>query len=190
MSKGINAVRKKHKKRALSKLHAGVPVDWVPGGTLFEKTQKQIESAPAPTCHCGAVMVKHQSRYYSELHQRIFYRCLTPGCRTSTAAHPDGRVAATPANKETRDARIVAHDAFDALWKSGVVTRQVAYAWLQHKLHVEHIGHATLEACEDIIAACKVVTPDELRGVRKEVVREERASRPRIATEDEHEDEP
>lgn len=180
MSKGINTIRKKHKERALDKQRRGIPAQWVPGGTLFERTQMAIAEAPPPVCHCGATMVKQNSKYHTGLRQRIYYRCPTPRCDTSTAAHPDGRVAATPADLETRNARIEAHGAFDALWKSGVVTREVAYAWLQRKLHVDHIGHATLEACEDIIAACKVVTPDELRGVRKEIVRAERASRPRV----------
>jgi len=63
----------------------------------------------------------------------------------------------TPANKETRDARQLAHDAFDRIWKTKVMSRAAAYLWLADFLNIGpkccHIGMFDAETCERVRSA-------------------------------------
>jgi ssDNA-binding Zn-finger/Zn-ribbon topoisomerase 1 len=82
-----------------------------------------------------------------------FYGCNRfPQCRATHGAHPDGRPLGIPANKETKQARIRAHDAFDRLWKGGRMTRAQAYGWMQRAMDLSkdeaHIGRFSIEQCE------------------------------------------
>jgi len=59
-----------------------------------------------------------------------------------------------------RDARKVAHMAFDRLWKEDHVKRTVAYRWLGHVLGIEnprrdcHIKHFDIERCKQVVGVC------------------------------------
>lgn len=84
----------------------------------------------------------------------LFYSC-PRGCDVKVGAHPDGRPKGIPADKETRQARISAHAAFDRLWNEGPLTRSGAYRWLQERLSMTseeaHIGQFTTEQCTTLI---------------------------------------
>lgn len=58
----------------------------------------------------------------------------------------------------THQARINAHNAFDVIWKSGLMTRSEAYAWLAEKLGVEedyaHMSGMTQERAERVQQIC------------------------------------
>ncbi len=86
-----------------------------------------------------------------------FYGCERfPDCRGSLGAHPDGTPKGTPANKDTRIARIRAHAVFDQIWKDRLVKhRGAAYDWMRRAMAISrnnaHIGHFTREQCEELI---------------------------------------
>lgn len=101
-------------------------------------------------CYCGAAMVALPSAYGS----RVYYRCSEGNCEGVIGAYPDGTPVGTPANKATRQARILAHDAFDSLWRTGGMRRSDAYAWLAQTTGVRHIADATLDDCDRVIRAC------------------------------------
>jgi polyhydroxyalkanoate synthesis regulator phasin len=69
-------------------------------------------------------------------------------------AHADGRPLGRPANKETREARRRAHDAFDQLWKSGQMNRSEAYSLaaklLNRSRESMHIALLDKEQCEEL----------------------------------------
>jgi ssDNA-binding Zn-finger/Zn-ribbon topoisomerase 1 len=101
---------------------------------------------------CGSVMELRKSPKY----KNPFYGCSQfPVCRGTHGAHPDGRPLGIPANRETKDWRIKAHDAFDTLWKCGGInmTRKKAYKKLAEELGVKevHIGEQDIEGCKRII---------------------------------------
>ena len=90
-----------------------------------------------------------------------FYGCEKyPACTGSHKAHKDGSPMGIPANAETKQARIKAHDAFDRLWfdKAG---REKAYFWLANKLDQTedecHIGRFDIATCQKVVDACKGV---------------------------------
>lgn len=109
------------------------------------------------TCpDCGSPMTLRDSRYGK------FYGCTQfPKCKGTHGAHPDGRPLGTPADRETKLARINAHDAFDLLWKIEpphipAVRRSEAYVLMQFLMGMTpaeaHIGNFSKEQCERLIA--------------------------------------
>ena len=114
---------------------------------------------------CGSEMVLRKSLKYKS----PFYGCSRfPECRGTHGAHPDGRPLGVPANKETKEWRIKAHDAFDTLWKCGGINmnRKRAYKLLAEKLGVKiiHIGESDIETCKKIIDASTQLLPPRERG--------------------------
>ena len=105
---------------------------------------------------CGAPMVLRESRYGP------FYGCSRfPECRGSHGAHRDtGKPLGTPADRETKKARIEAHRAFDALWRSRKMTRTQAYQWMREAMGLDkdgaHIGLFTKEQCVRLVALIQV----------------------------------
>ena len=88
--------------------------------------------------------------------KRVFYRCTAfPECLCTHGAHPDGSQLGLPGDRATRQARVRAHYVFDALWKTGRMTRKQSYGVLQkimRKTECEgHIGMFTREECERLV---------------------------------------
>jgi len=107
---------------------------------------------PEPRCgECGSPMELRLSRYGR------FWGCVRfPTCRGTHGAHQStGAPLGVPADKATREARVMAHASLDALWKKGLMSRRAAYRWLQEAmgLSVEeaHIGKFTTEQCNRLI---------------------------------------
>ena len=111
-----------------------------------------------PTCaECGAPMVLRTARKGPGA-GRCFWGCSTfPRCRATHGAHPDGRPLGVPGDRATKAARIRAHDAFDPIWRSGVISRSGAYRWMRRALGLSeaeaHIGRFTIAQCDALIAA-------------------------------------
>lgn len=96
---------------------------------------------------CGEPMELRNSRFGK------FWGCTAyPECRGTHGAHPDGRPLGKPANKETKEARMKAHAAFDRLWKKGKRTRGQAYGWLKAQASVpNHIAEMSKVQCTALI---------------------------------------
>lgn len=116
---------------------------------------------------CGSSMHLRDSKH------GLFYGCAAyPTCRATHGAHPDGRPLGTPANAETKRARIAAHEAFDKLWKEPerYMTRRDAYRWLADLLGLSpgeaHIATFDRGQCNAVIdGATKVV--EQLQQARE-----------------------
>lgn len=101
-----------------------------------------------------------------DLHHKLFWYCRPcnayVGCHASgKGTSPLGRLA----NAELRAARMVAHAAFDPLWKEGHMRRAQAYRWLADKLQLPvkkcHISWLELEQCKRVPGICETFTPPE-----------------------------
>jgi hypothetical protein len=94
----------------------------------------------------GFVLVSSHTRF------GVRYRCAFPTC---TVACWDGSTS-TPADKETRDLRNRCHQLFDALWKSGDMSRNKAYRklayWMQLPEERAHIGMFDRAQCLKLIS--------------------------------------
>lgn len=63
------------------------------------------------------------------------------------------------ANKELREVRQLAHEAFDTYWKCGSMSRSKAYSMLAKAMRMPrngcHIGMLDTEACYQVIEVCR-----------------------------------
>lgn len=108
---------------------------------------------------CGSDMVLRDSRF------GLFYGCVRyPACDATHGAHPNGDPLGVPADKETKRARMAAHDSFDLLWKGATKkgrksARKEAYAWLRERLGLTkeecHIGRFDIAMCAKVVELCE-----------------------------------
>lgn len=148
---------------------------------------------PPLTCPergCGGSMFLRQSRFGP------FYGCQHfPRCRSTHGAAPNGLPLGIPADVPTKAARMVAHTAFDPLWRDALElypniperprkARQEAiykvrsrartrtYAWLAEQLGITtdecHIGLFDAETCKRAITACVNANAKIVRDWAKE----------------------
>jgi ssDNA-binding Zn-finger/Zn-ribbon topoisomerase 1 len=95
-----------------------------------------------------------------------FYGCTTwPDCEGTAAIHQDGSLKSTPANGETKAARIGAHQRFDKLWKEGLMSRSQAYRSLAEYMGLKrkdtHIGYFTEEQCDQVVHFVALMAAEE-----------------------------
>jgi len=110
---------------------------------------------------CTAPMQRRPSKF------GLFYGCTRfPECRGTHGCHPDGKPLGTPANKETKLARIAAHDALGRYAKSKKWNRNKEYAFLRQVMNLPgkecHIGLFSKETCEILIERIREIELDEL----------------------------
>ena len=103
---------------------------------------------------CDGKMVLRNSKYGT------FWGCENyPKCNATHGAHPDGTPLGIPADKETKKARMKAHDVFDKLWKRQGMKRTRAYRWLQERMGLGkedcHIGRFDIEQCNRVVEICR-----------------------------------
>jgi len=125
-----------------------------------------------PRCYCGSVMVLRQSRHIKVKggKKKNFWSCIRwPDCDGTIGCHPGGTAPlGIPVNKETRQLRIKAHDAFDALWQpmgsQSKEYRSAAYRWLADEMEVfdPHIGLMDIEHLEYVIEVCENMGPEDI----------------------------
>jgi ssDNA-binding Zn-finger/Zn-ribbon topoisomerase 1 len=109
-----------------------------------------MEEAAVICGECQAPMQLKNSKHGK------FWGCTRwPQCNGTHGAHPDGKPMGTPANRETKQARIKAHAAFDGWWKKKGITRKQAYVHLRRILNISkdeaHIGRFDVEQCEKLV---------------------------------------
>lgn len=124
---------------------------------MHEYNTKIPERETSLTCpDCGSRMILRETKKYQNKDgsNRRFYGCSNfPRCNSTHACHADGKPLGFPANKETREARKIAHELFDEIWQSGKMKRQKAYdelAMLLGKKEV-HFSQMNKEECEEAI---------------------------------------
>jgi len=76
-------------------------------------------------------------------------------CRAAVGCHPDTKVPlGRMADRATRALRTKAHDEFDRLWQTGLMSRSKAYNWLSAQLGIEpsqcHISWLSKDQLKDV----------------------------------------
>lgn len=121
------------------------------------------------TCHyCGknAKLVEFGHKDYPyEANYGWIHICVP--CQAWVGCHRQGKTAmGFLANKELREARQKAHQAFDPLWRrkqkrdgcSAQTARSCGYSWLASEMCLSldrmHIGKLSLKECEQVVALC------------------------------------
>ena len=120
----------------------------------------EVKDLKCPEPGCDGELVLKPSKYGQ------FYGCTNwakTGCPGAHGAHPDGTPLGIPASKETKQARMKAHAAFDRLWKGrgARMNRHQAYVWMRRAMCMTeaeaHIGRFTIEQCE---ALCRILSEE------------------------------
>lgn len=110
--------------------------------------------------YCGSVCCRVSGDviypHRPDLRKKLFYQC--EPCDAYVGTHQkSGEPLGLPANRELRHARMRAHAAFDPVWRSGRMRRDLAYLWLSDQLSVKpkdtHIGMFNVEQCQRVIDA-------------------------------------
>ena len=126
-------------------------------------TQERKEEY-APTCgKCGyKAKLKTLNEIYNAFcyGDKVAYQCDT--CDMQVGCHPHSVIPlGTLADKETRSARMKAHNIFDPLWRDLNLfpSRKSAYMWLSIFLKIGyrdcHIGLFNAKQCEKVIRCCE-----------------------------------
>jgi len=80
---------------------------------------------------------------------------------------PKGRLA----DKELRNWKMAAHEAFDPLWKSKRMKRDQAYKWLAERMGISykkaHIGMFDVAKCKEVIKICENLKGDFKHGKQR-----------------------
>lgn len=108
---------------------------------------------------CGSNMILRQTTKFinKDGSPRKFYGCSRyPDCTGVHGAHQNsGKPHGIPADKETRQARVKAHEVFDAYVKKWFPNRREGYTFLQNIMKMTpseaHISRFTKEQCEDLV---------------------------------------
>lgn len=112
---------------------------------------------PASVVHGGA---------YRQPGEEVYVCARYPACDSYVSAHRRTRLPmGTLANRPLRVKRMEAHESFNRLWKSGMMTRTAAYRWLQVQLGLPpkdaHIAKLSKWRCEQVIRLCnQFLTPN------------------------------
>lgn len=144
-----------------------------------------------PICDARMVLRTSKRFTYPNGEPRMFWGCSRwPECDGIHGAHPDGKPLGKPGDKKTKEERIVAHGAFDTLWKYAylmpcymrdratmdeegktVITRAArrrAYAWMQEQLGMTreecHIANFDIETCIKVTSLCARASPEIIRN--------------------------
>lgn len=117
---------------------------------------------------CRGPMALRESPKIVDAHgkPRLFYGCmLFPQCTGIHGAHPDGSPMGIPADKDTRAARVRAHEAFDGLRKARKWARRGSYVWLARKMEMEfndcHVAMFDIPQCEAVVRICDHAARDD-----------------------------
>lgn len=118
-----------------------------------QRVQKQVR------CHCGRLAVLRSAEGICQTHREgeMIYVCSAyPACSSYVRARPDTlEPMGSLAWPELRKLRFEAHQVFDQLHQTGLMSKAQAYQWLAHTVQAPmghaHIGHLGEHYCKVVI---------------------------------------
>lgn len=139
---------------------------------LKKTAQRQIR---CPKCGAMAIL-KPASEIYGDCSRSDqLYVCSNyPHCKSYVSTYPGTNIPmGTLADGDLRNLRIQAHRKFDAVWKSGVMSRDSAYRWMADCLGIPlrdaHIAMFGEYRCKELIRQCDIVLANcDQMAARKE----------------------
>ena len=107
--------------------------------------------------YCNSKVIKKDSSIvYGKSYGDIYICSSFPKCDAYVGVDKKtGKPLGTLANKSLREARRKAHESFDQLWKTGIMSRKEAYRWLSQAMSLSktesHIALFNIEQCNNLI---------------------------------------
>ncbi len=129
--------------------------------------EKVANPRPRPVqcdnCASRRVRLTHNSVLYGRNYGAWPLIWFCDDCNAATGCHAETDIPlGVMATKETRQARKLAHEEFDPIWREKrILSRYKAYEWLAGRLGIPvadcHIGLFNIEQCHKVIDICKNV---------------------------------
>jgi hypothetical protein len=120
---------------------------------ICERSPRCIECGKEAELVYGDVIYPHRADLFS----KRFWLCECGaycGCHGVTS-----RPLGNPCGRETRIARMAAHDLFDPIWRSREMDRRGAYTWLAERMGLQpeqcHIGMMTEKQAREVVLHCR-----------------------------------
>jgi len=116
-----------------------------------------------PICGATAILRPASEIYGDSSRSDQLYVCSNyPSCRSYVSTYPGTNIPmGTLADGDLRNLRIKAHRKFDAVWKSGIMSRDNAYRWMADCLGLPlrdaHIAMFGEYRCKELIRYCDIV---------------------------------
>lgn len=105
---------------------------------------------------CKIPMIRRKSKYGN----KYWWGCANyPRCVMTAAEHPDGTLASTPCDAETKRLREQGHRLAEDIWgkwNSRTCKKQEMYDWLKHNTKTGHFGHMMREELLTTIEKLKI----------------------------------
>lgn len=123
------------------------------------KKRKGLKNGQIRCPYCGstAILRSAEGIYHDNSEDTLLYVCKNyPQCDSYVRVHKGTKIpVGTMANHELRTLRRTAHQYFDRLYLSGIMTKQEAYQWLADilgaPLKQAHIGYLGTYYCQVVI---------------------------------------
>lgn len=130
-----------------------------------------------PYCKSPVVLRSADGIYKENSKGAMLYVCAKyPQCDSYVHAHTGSmKPMGSLANQELRTLRQKAHQSFDRLYLSGLMTREEAYLWLANEISAPlseaHIGHLGEYYCRQVIKRSKELLDMQEKRTRNKRVR-------------------
>lgn len=116
-----------------------------------------LNAKVCPYCNSSTRVVDEVYIYGRSYKDRLMICCKNyPTCDAYVGTHDDGEPLGRLANKNLREMKIKAHNAFDKIWKENKMNRGEAYEKLADYLGLPdkytHIGMFNPETCMKVVA--------------------------------------
>ncbi len=129
------------------------------------KKNKKSKNPMSMRCpYCGATVVYRKADdIYHDHKDRMMYVCSRyPECDAYVRVHEGTNIpVGTLANRNLRSLRRTAHQYFDKLYKTGIMSKDEAYSWLAYlidsPISQAHIGYLGEYYCREVIKQSKLV---------------------------------
>lgn len=136
----------------------------VAGGLGGSEAQARPRASPRPTGDANTLVAQgtakipacpvHGAPIERRDHSQYgpYFQCSHSGCRIRAARGHDALWRIT--DQRLRNARMIAHAAFDCLWNQKLIDRSAAYSRMSHDLGIPHehahMLHLSVEGCEAV----------------------------------------
>jgi hypothetical protein len=129
-------------------------------------------------CCSLAVILTTNEKVYGRSYGAWPYIYYCEDCKAAVGCHPNTYIAlGRLADRATRQLRSKAHEEFDKLWRTGLMSRDKAYTWLSLQLGIEveecHISQLSKDQLKDVATLSADYLTQNLKALMRRKVKQD-----------------